>query len=94
VDYAAFVRRLGLDGIYVEDPDDVGPAWTEALGTRRPCVVVFRTDPAVPPIPPYATWDQIVKAAESVLRDDSDRVDVIKEGVKSKLAELLPDSSR
>jgi pyruvate dehydrogenase (quinone) len=94
VDYAAFARRLGLDGIYVEDPDDVGPAWTEALGTRRPRVVVFRTDPAVPPIPPHATWDQIVKAAESVLRDDSDRVDVIKEGVKSKLAELLPDSSR
>lgn len=48
----------------------------------------------MPPIPPHATWDQIVKAAESVLRDDSDRVDVIKEGVKSKLAELLPDSSR
>jgi hypothetical protein len=28
-----------------------------------------------------------------VLCGDSDRVDVIKEGVKSMLAELLPDSS-
>jgi len=83
----------GPRGIYVEDPDAVGAAWTEALSGLRPSVVVFRTDPAVPPIPPHATWDQIVKAAESVLRGDSDRVDVIKEGVKNKLAELLPDSS-
>ncbi|HEU4330150.1 MAG TPA: thiamine pyrophosphate-requiring protein [Lapillicoccus sp.] len=93
VDYAAFARRLGLDGIYVEHPDDVGPAWTEALGTRRPCVIVFRTDPAVPPIPPHATWDQMVKAAESIVRGDSDRLDVIKEGVRSKLAEVLPGRS-
>ena len=27
VDYGAFARRLGLDGIYVEDPDAVGAAW-------------------------------------------------------------------
>ncbi len=90
VDYAAFARGLGLHGIHVEDPDHVGSAWTEALGMQRPCVVVFRTDPAVPPIPPHATWDQVTKAAESVVRGDSDRLDVIKEGVKSKLAEVLP----
>jgi pyruvate dehydrogenase (quinone) len=94
VDDAAFARRFGLDGIYVEDPDDVGPAWTEALATRRPCVIVFRTDPAVPPIPPHASWDQIVNAAESVLRGDSERVDIIREGVKSKLAGILPDAPR
>ncbi|MGV1009649.1 MAG: thiamine pyrophosphate-requiring protein [Dermatophilaceae bacterium] len=90
LDYAAFARSLGLHGILVERPGDVGPGWTEALGQQRPCVIVVRTDPAVPPIPPHATWDQIVKAAESVVRGDSDRIDVIKQGVKSKLAEVLP----
>jgi pyruvate dehydrogenase (quinone) len=32
----------------------------------------------------------VLKAAESVVRGDSDRVNVIKEGVKSKLQEVLP----
>ena len=45
----------------------------------------FIPDPAIPPIPPHATWDQLVMATESVARGDSDRVDVIKEGVKSKM---------
>jgi pyruvate dehydrogenase (quinone) len=88
--YAAYARSLGLQGIDVTDPQDVTAAWDEALGARRPCVVEFHTDPAVPPIPPHATWDQVVKAAESVVRGDSDRLSVIKEGVKSKLQEVLP----
>jgi hypothetical protein len=52
--------------------------------------VEFLTDPAVPPIPPHASWDQLEKALKSVVRGDSDRVDVIKEGVKSKIQEFLP----
>ena len=90
VDYAAFARSLGLHGIRVEDPGEVEAAWTEALDERRPCVIVFRTDPAVPPIPPHATWEQITNAAESVVRGDADRVSVVAEGLKSKLAEVLP----
>jgi pyruvate dehydrogenase (quinone) len=88
--YAAYARSLGLLGIDVTDPQDVTAAWDEAVAARRPCVVEFHTDPAVPPIPPHATWDQVLKATESVVRGDSDRLSVIKEGVKSKLQEVLP----
>ncbi len=88
--YAAYARSLGLLGIDVTDPQDVPAAWDEAVAARRPCVVEFHTDPAVPPIPPHATWDQVLKATESVVRGDSDRLSVIKEGVKSKLQEVLP----
>ncbi|HET7823208.1 MAG TPA: thiamine pyrophosphate-requiring protein [Ornithinibacter sp.] len=90
VDFAAFARSLGLHGIRVDDPEQVESAWDEALAEPRPCVIVFRTDPAVPPIPPHATWSQMVNATESVVRGDADRFDVVKEGVKSKLAEALP----
>jgi len=88
--YAGYARSLGLAGITAEKPDEVGPAWDEALAADRPCAVEFLTDPAVPPIPPHATWDQILNAAESIVRGDADRVDVIKEGVKRKLQEFLP----
>ena len=88
--YAAYARSLGLHGVLVDKPEDVGPGWDEALAADRPCVVDFVTDPAVPPIPPHATWDQIEKAALSIVRGDSDRVDVLKEGFKSKVQEFLP----
>ena len=88
--YAAYARSLDLQGLDVSDPDEVPAAWDEALAARRPCLIEFHTDPAVPPIPPHATWDQLIKSTASVVRGDSDRVDVIKEGVKSKLQEVLP----
>jgi hypothetical protein len=58
-----------------------------ALGLTRS---EFHAESPKPCDPPHAAWDQLVKATESVLRGDSDRVDVIKEGVKSKLQEVLP----
>jgi pyruvate dehydrogenase (quinone) len=44
----------------------------------------------VPPIPPHATWDQMEKALESIVRGDADRVDVVKEGIKAKMQDFLP----
>lgn len=90
VDFAGFARSLGLHAFRVDDPARVDPALAEAFAEPRPCVVVFKTDPAVPPVPPHATWEQLRSAAESVVRGDTDRVDMIKEGIKTKLAEALP----
>ncbi|GAA1566767.1 MULTISPECIES: thiamine pyrophosphate-requiring protein [Kribbella] len=91
--YAGYAKLLGLHGVTAEKPEEVGPAWEEALAADRPCVVEFRTDPAVPPIPPHATWEQMEKALESIVRGDSDRAAMIKEGVKSKVQEFLPGKS-
>ena len=91
--YAAYARSLGLHGVLAEKPEDVVPAWEEALAADRPCVVEFVTDPAVPPIPPHATWDQIEKAAESIVRGDSDRIGMIVEGLRSKVQEMLPGTT-
>ncbi len=50
----------------------------------------FVTDPAVPPIPPHATLQQIENMISAVVRGDSDRWDLIKEGIKVKAQEYLP----
>jgi pyruvate dehydrogenase (quinone) len=88
--YADYARSLGLGGVRVDTPERIGAAWDEALAADRPYLLEFRTDPAVPPIPPHATWEQIENAAEAMIRGDSDRWDVIKEGVKLKAQEFLP----
>ncbi|MET7573270.1 thiamine pyrophosphate-requiring protein [Streptomyces sp. NPDC005492] len=90
VPYADFARSIGLGGVRVEKPGEVADAWQRALGADRPFVIDFRTDPAVPPIPPHASLDQIEAAASSVLKGDSDRVGMIRQGLKAKVQEMLP----
>ena len=89
--YAGYARSLGLEGIRVDDPNEIAPAWRQ--GTRRgPAVragVHYRprrtTDPAARDARPDREHD-----LSSVVRGDSDRWDVIKEGVKLKAQEFLP----
>ncbi|MFF8730938.1 thiamine pyrophosphate-requiring protein [Streptomyces sp. NPDC015171] len=90
VAYADFARMVGLDGLRIEKPEDVRGAWERALAADRPVVLDFRTDPAVPPIPPHATLDQIEAAAASVLKGDSDRAAMVRQGFKAKVQEFLP----
>ncbi|MFD9041316.1 thiamine pyrophosphate-requiring protein [Streptomyces bottropensis] len=90
VQYAAFARSLGLTGIRVEKPEDVEAGWRAALAADGPAVVEFVTDPAVPPIPPHATWEQMEATAASILKGDADRASMVKQGFKAKLQEFLP----
>jgi pyruvate dehydrogenase (quinone) len=90
VSYEGFARSLGLHGIAVDKPSQIGPAWDQALAADRPTVLDLRTDPNVPPIPPHATFDQIKDAAAALLKGDPDRWGVIKEGVMTKAREILP----
>ncbi|MFF9779109.1 thiamine pyrophosphate-requiring protein [Streptomyces sp. NPDC013978] len=90
VQYAAFARSLGLTGIRVEKPEDVEAGWRAALAADGPAVVEFLTDPAVPPIPPHATWEQMESTASSILKGDADRASMVKQGFKAKVQEFLP----
>jgi len=90
VDYASFAASLGLQGIAVDKPDDLGPAWDRALAADRPTLLDVRTDPSVPPIPPHATFEQAKDAAKAILKGDHDARSIIVEGVKTKVQEFLP----
>jgi pyruvate dehydrogenase (quinone) len=90
VQYAAFARSLGLTGIRVEKPEDVEAAWRAGLEADGPAVLEFLTDPAVPPIPPHASWEQMEAAAASILKGDADRASMVKQGFKAKVQEFLP----
>src|SRR5439155_13119753 len=51
--YASYAESIGLRGVRVENPEDVGHAWDEALRADRPVVLEARVDPNVPPLPPH-----------------------------------------
>ncbi|MDX2564475.1 thiamine pyrophosphate-requiring protein [Streptomyces sp. TX20-6-3] len=94
VPYADFARSIGLDGVRVERPADVEDAWKRALAADRPFVIDFRTDPAVPPVPPHADLDQIEATASAILKGDSDRTGMVRQGLKAKIQEILPGRGR
>lgn len=90
IDYAGFAASLGLQAIAVDKPGDIAPAWERALDGTVPTLLDVRCDPNVPPIPPHATFEQMTDAAKALLAGDEDRWGVLKQGVKTKLQELLP----
>ncbi|AXB43771.1 thiamine pyrophosphate-requiring protein [Amycolatopsis albispora] len=90
VSYADFARGVGLGGITVDEPDQLGPAWEQALASDGPTVLDVHCDPEVPPIPPHATFDQIKATTQAVLRGDPNAWRMAREGVKTKVQELLP----
>jgi len=92
VDFAAFARSLGLQGINVDKPDDVGPAWEAALAADRPTVLDIRCDPDVPPIPPHATFEQVKSVGKAIMSGDDDSWGFVKQGIKQKAQEYLPGS--
>jgi pyruvate dehydrogenase (quinone) len=89
VSYADFAARIGLEAHTVDEPDQVGPAWESALAADRPTLIDVRVDPDIPPIPPHATFDQILDTAKAMLKGDEDRWDVMRKGVRTKAQEFL-----
>ncbi|HTQ91935.1 MAG TPA: thiamine pyrophosphate-dependent enzyme, partial [Streptosporangiaceae bacterium] len=92
VSYEGFARSLGLGGIEVSEPGQLGAAWDQALAADRPFVLDVRTDPDIPPIPPHATFEQAKDAATALLKGDPDRWGVLKKGLLTKAREILPGS--
>jgi pyruvate dehydrogenase (quinone) len=88
-DYAGYARLLGLHGVRVEKPDDVGGAWDEALAAGRPALIEFVTDPEVPPLPPHIRFEQAKEFAHTLVSGDPAGPEMVKQSIRGKLAEFI-----
>ena len=89
--YAQYAELIGLVGIKVDSPDQVGPAWERALQADRPVLIEAITDPEVPPLPPHIRFDQAKKMMKA-LRGDPARTEIMKQSIKGKLEEFTTRS--
>ncbi|MBW3550499.1 MAG: thiamine pyrophosphate-requiring protein [Proteobacteria bacterium] len=92
--YAKYAELLGLRGIRVDDPGQVGDAWDQALAADRPVVIDAITDPNVPPLPPHITLEQARALMSSLVHGDPDRGGIIKQSAKQVAAGMLPGQGR
>ena len=88
--YAQYAEMIGLRGIRVDDPAQIGPAWDQALASDRPVVLEAITDPEVPPLPPHITLQQAKAMAGALAHGDPNTGEIIRQTVKQKAREFLP----
>jgi pyruvate dehydrogenase (quinone) len=88
--YARYTELIGLHGIRVDDPEQLGAAWEQALASDRPVVLEAITDPEVPPLPPHITFEQAKALTSALVHGDPSRGQIIKQAAKGKLEEFLP----
>jgi len=93
VPYHRFAELIGLRGIYVDNPDRLGPAWEEALASNVPVVLEVKTDPEVPPLPPHISFTQAVKLGQALIKGDPEESGVIVGTAKQVIGALVSEKS-
>ena len=88
--YAEYANQIGLNGIRVEQTEQIGAAWDNALFANRPSVFDVVVDPNITQIPPHISLEQAHNLFSALLQGDPDEGGVIKESIKSVLAAILP----
>jgi len=94
VPYHRFAELIGLRGLYVDDPAQLGRAWDEALASDRPVVLEVKTDPEVPPLPPHITLKQATAFAKALAKGDPREGGVFIGAMRQVLGSLLPGERR
>ena len=90
--FARYAEMLGITGIRVDKPEQVGPAWDQALSARQPVVIEAYTDPEVPTLPPHIDFKQAKGFMLSTL-PDTDTMGIIKGSLLEMAQSVLPHKS-
>jgi pyruvate dehydrogenase (quinone) len=88
--YASFAEMLGLEGIRVENTDQIIPALEHAMVAKRPIILDVISDPNVPPLPPHISFKQAKAFVSSIIKGDVDASEMIKQTYKDVIDNYLP----
>ena len=89
MDYHKYAELLGLKGIVVRRPEDLGKAWDEALAADRPVIMNVYTDPNVPPLPPHIMAKD-AKNFMTMIASEPELGSVVKNSIREVFAGVLP----
>ena len=92
--YAQFAQSLGLRGVKIERPDEVGKLLDVALGADRPCVIEAVVDPEFPMMPPHVTLKEATAYVKAVLKGDPNAGEMVKDTLKTAVATVFKSKGR
>ncbi len=87
---ARYAELVGLRGIKIDDPDELGEAWGDALSADRPTVLEVVVDPEIPPLPPHITLEQAMNMTQAMLKGDPNMMNAITKSLRGKMKEFVP----
>ena len=88
--FAEYANMLGLIGIRVDKPEQIAPAWEQALSAPRPAVLEAVTDREVPTLPPHITFEEAKKFTESMIKGEPRLGHMVKQTFKEAVEGFLP----
>jgi pyruvate dehydrogenase (quinone) len=68
--FAGYAELLGLTGIRVTDPGELGGAWDRALAADRPVLLEVLTDADVPLLPPFPAGEAKLPSFTAALEQE------------------------
>jgi pyruvate dehydrogenase (quinone) len=78
VRYSEFAKMIGLEGRFVDRPEQLQDAWRTALAAPRPTVIEVMSDPNIPPLPPHVTLEQARAYTSAILHGDPDSAGIVR----------------
>jgi pyruvate dehydrogenase (quinone) len=91
--YAAYAESIGLRGVRIARPEDIGPAWQAAFSADRPIVVEARVDPNVPPLPPHISFEHAVNYMKAFSKRDPNAWETLSASFKGLMDSVFPPRS-
>lgn len=92
--FARYAETLGLLGMRLDEPEQIRPAWQEALRADRPVVVEAIVDPEVPPLPPHITLKQARNFSETLLKGDPNEKAIIRQTFRDMIESYIPHRTK
>ncbi|HEX5452036.1 MAG TPA: thiamine pyrophosphate-dependent enzyme, partial [Candidatus Limnocylindrales bacterium] len=89
IDFAAFARACGGQGVSIDDPRACDEAMAEAMALPGPVLIEAVVDPLEAPMPARITKDQAIKFAESLLRGEPQRLEIAGTAISDKIREMV-----
>ena len=86
--FARYAELLGMKALRVDSPDQVRPAWEEALAAERPLLYEAITDPNVPPLPPQLRFETVRNMTRAFLKGDPAARDVMRHAIRARAKDL------
>jgi thiamine pyrophosphate-dependent acetolactate synthase large subunit-like protein len=92
--FARYAEMLGLRGVRVDKPQDIGPAWDEALSADRPVIYEAYTDPNVPTLPPHISLKMAAAYSSALFKGDPEEGGIIKQTIQDAAATIFPHKEK
>ncbi|MEJ2032046.1 MAG: thiamine pyrophosphate-requiring protein [Deltaproteobacteria bacterium] len=87
--FADYAELLDLNGIDVDKPKQIRPAYEKALKADRPTIICAHCDPEVPPLPPHITFEQAKGYMSALYKGDPEALATIRQTVKQMMSKTL-----